>query len=154
MNIFEKCDIINIVSFLCVFRIVNTKSNLELSQRNFSQLLFKEQFFFIIWSIVRQALSIFILIIQYFNFFWWFIISERSLHKRSILILSKSNFIFKSINRVEFNHIHAILNKFIKFLFQVFCIFYKVWRLIFFQSFTKIKYLIKKKISNFFLQRE
>ena len=94
--------------------------------------------FFIMLSIARSTLSIFILIIQYFKFFQWFIMSERSLHKRRILILLKFNFIFWSINRVGFNCIYAALNKFIKFLFQVLCISCKVRKLTFFQLSIKI----------------
>ena len=138
MNISEKCYTNNIVSFLCVFKIVNTKLSFELSRWSFSQILFKKQFFFIVSSIARQALSTFMLIIQYFKFSRWFIINEKSLHKRSLLILLKFNFIFRSMNLVEFNRIHVVLNEFITFLFQIFCISYKVWRLTFFQLSIKV----------------
>ena len=126
MSISEKCNTNNTVLFLCAFRIVNIKLSFELSSQSFSQILFKEHFFFIMSSIAQQTLSIFMLIIEYFKSFRRFIMSERSLYKRNILILSKFNFIFKSTNRIEFNHIHVALNEFIKFLSQIFCIFYKV----------------------------
>ena len=91
-------------------------------QSNFIQ----KTIFLIVSSIAWQTSSTFMLIIRYFKFFQWFIMNERSLHKRNILIISKSDLIFKSMSRVEFNRIHAALNEFIKFLFQIFCIFYKV----------------------------
>ena len=46
MNIPEKCDINNILLFLCVFEIVNIKLSFELPRQSFNQMLFKELFFY------------------------------------------------------------------------------------------------------------